>query len=70
MSDNQGKRNGEGKVETHNQRSRENSGGSSDSKGTGQSQSNQVRENVKDSVSKTLGKLTAKPGILTMPGEC
>ena len=57
MGDNQGKRNGEGKVETHNQRPRENSGGSSNNKGSsGQSQSDRVRENVKDGVSKTLGK--------------
>lgn len=32
MNDNQGGRDGEGKIETHNQRPRENSGGSSDYK--------------------------------------
>lgn len=58
MSDNQGRRTGEGKIETNNQRSRENSGGdSSGQKGSsGQSQSNRTSESVKDSVSKTLGK--------------
>lgn len=57
MNDNQGKRDGEGKVETHNQRPRENSGGSADNKkSSGQSQSDRVRDSVKDSVSKTLGK--------------
>lgn len=57
MNDNQGKRDGEGKVETHNQRPSENNGGSSDSKKpSGQSQSDRVRESVKDGVLKKLGK--------------
>lgn len=57
MNDKQGRRDGEGKIETHNQRPRENNGGSSDNKkSSGKSQSDHVRESVKDSVSKTLGK--------------
>lgn len=57
MSDNQGRRDGESKIETHNQRPRENTGDfSGKSNSSGQSQSDQLREKVKDNVDKALRK--------------